>query len=92
MFDVTTSRLVAAQTHAPPIILAMLAVIALLCALLAGYGMAHSSVHRWIQLGAFPLILAITIYVILDLEYPRSGWINLDSVDQVMVDVRATMR
>ena len=91
MIDITTTRLVAAQTHAPTIIFAMIGVMALLCALFAGYGMAKSTASTWLQLGAFPLILAITLYVILDLEYPRAGLIRLDAVDQVMLDVRATM-
>lgn len=92
LIDITTTRLVAAETHAPIVIFGMIGVLALLCALLAGHGMARSTASRWLQLGAFPLILTITLYVVLDLEYPRVGLINLHSVDQVMLDVRATMK
>ncbi len=33
----------------------------------------------------------LTVYVILDFEYPRVGFIRVDAFDQVLVDVRASM-
>jgi hypothetical protein len=30
--------------------------------------------------------------VILDIEYPRSGWVRLDAIDQALVNVRASMK
>jgi len=39
----------------------------------------------------FAAILAISVYVILDLEYPRAGLIKIDSYDQVLIDVRKAM-
>jgi hypothetical protein len=30
--------------------------------------------------------------VILDIEYPRAGWIRLDAIDQALVNVRAGMK
>jgi hypothetical protein len=92
VIDITTTRLVAAETHAPLIIFGMIGVMALLCSLLAGYEMAKSTARAWLQVGAFPVILAVTLYVILDLEYPRSGLITLQPVDQVVVDLRASMK
>jgi hypothetical protein len=35
--------------------------------------------------------MALAVYVILDIEYPRFGFIRVDSFDQVLVDVRAQM-
>jgi hypothetical protein len=40
----------------------------------------------------FSLVLAATVYVIIDLDYPRYGIIRLDEGDQVLFDVRAGMR
>ncbi len=34
---------------------------------------------------------ALTIFVILDLEYPRLGLIRVEAADQVLVDLRAAM-
>jgi hypothetical protein len=39
----------------------------------------------------FAGIVAFTVYVILDIEYPRLGWVRLDSIDQVLVNVRVGM-
>jgi hypothetical protein len=36
--------------------------------------------------------MALALYVILDLEFPRMGLIRLDVYDQVLVDVRQSMR
>lgn len=43
------------------------------------------------QLG-FAGIVALTVYVILDIEYPRVGWIRVDAIDQVLIGVRAGMK
>ena len=36
-------------------------------------------------------VVAVAVLVIVDLEYPRAGFIRLDSVDQILVDLRRTM-
>jgi hypothetical protein len=38
------------------------------------------------------LILTGTIYVIPDFEYPRLGMIRIDALDQVLVQVRDSMK
>jgi hypothetical protein len=35
--------------------------------------------------------MAITVYVIVDYEYPRAGMIRLESTDQSLVDLRHQM-
>jgi hypothetical protein len=40
----------------------------------------------------FAAVMAGTVYVILDLEYPRLGLIRVDSADQTLVDLRNGMR
>jgi hypothetical protein len=32
------------------------------------------------------------VYIIIDLEYPRTGLIRVHSADQVLVDLRQTMK
>ena len=39
----------------------------------------------------FAAVMAITVYVILDIEYPRRGLIRVDRFDQARVDLRASM-
>ena len=36
--------------------------------------------------------IAVAVYVILDLEFPRLGFIRVDSFDQALVDVLAGMK
>jgi hypothetical protein len=92
MIDITTTRTVALQTHPPALIYGMLGLIALACALLAGHGMAGARSRSWVHVLGFAAILTLTVYVILDLEHPRVGLIRIDAVDQVLVDVRQSMR
>ena len=39
----------------------------------------------------YAFITASTLYVILDMEYPRFGLVRVDSADHVLVDVRSSM-
>ena len=40
----------------------------------------------------FALAITSTVYVVLDLEYPRAGFITLTSTDQAMLDLRELMK
>ena len=40
---------------------------------------------------AFAVVLSVTAYVIIDLEYPRLGFIQISDSDQVLVDLRKSM-
>jgi hypothetical protein len=92
MFDITTVRLAATQMHPPLIVFIMLVGLALASALLSGYQSAgEKSDHRVHEFG-FAAIVAFTVYVILDIEYPRLGFIRIDAIDQVLLDVRASMK
>lgn len=91
MFEVGNLRIVAHKTHSPGMIFAVLIFVALACALLAGYGMSRSTTRSWVHTFGFAAILAISVYIILDLEYPRSGLIRIDPYDQVLIDVRNAM-
>lgn len=91
MFDVATARWMALHTHPPKIVFVMLAFLALASSLLAGFGMAGSRKRSWIHLLGFSAIMAVTVFVILDLEYPRRGVIRIDAADQLLEDLRRSM-
>jgi hypothetical protein len=90
MIDITTTRTMMAQFHPPMIIFILLNVFSLVAALLAGYGMAGGS-RSWVHIIGFSLTMALTVYVILDVEYPRIGFIRIDQTDQVLIDLRKSM-
>ena len=92
MIDITTTRTMAGQIHPPMVIFLMLFGLALASALLAGYGMAGGKSRDWLHMLAFAAVLALAIYVIIDIEYPRLGLIRVDAFDQVLVDIRASMK
>jgi hypothetical protein len=92
MFDIANTRFWATQLHPPPIIFALLATLALICSLLAGFGMAGGKARSWIHIVAFAAILALTVYVIIDMEYPRLGFIRVDAIDQALMDARTSMQ
>jgi hypothetical protein len=92
MFDISTARVVATQIHPPLVIYVMLVLLALAAALLAGYQSAGERGYDWLHKVAFAGIVALTVYVILDIEYPRLGFVRLDAIDHVLVDVRAGMK
>lgn len=86
MIDITSTRAAAMRIHPPWPIFAMLLVTALVCALLAGNAMLKSRKPNWIHVLGFAAITATTMYVIADLEYPRRGLIQVDSLDQMLKD------
>ena len=91
MFDITTVRATATQMHPPTIIYVMLVGLALASALLAGYQAAGEQRFDWVHGLGFAIVVALTIFVILDIEYPRLGFVRLDAMDQLLVNVRAGM-
>jgi hypothetical protein len=92
MIDITTNRTVALQTHPPFVVFLMLGFLAVACSLLAGYGMAGVPTRSVLHVLGFAAILTVTVYVILDYEFPRVGVIRIDAYDRLLVDVRASMR
>ena len=47
--------------------------------------------RSWLHIGSLALMLAITFYVIVDLEHPRLGLIQVDPFDQALTDLRRSM-
>lgn len=92
MIDVTTTRTIAAQTHPPAVVFAMLFAVSLVGSLLAGYSMAGAGPRSWLHILAFTITLAITISVVCDLEYPRLGFIRVDAFDQALVELGQSMK
>jgi hypothetical protein len=93
MNDVAASRSVTLRTHTPPIILGALALLSMFCSLLVGYGLAGSKPFNiGLHMIGFAFVMTATIYVIVDLDNPRVGFIRLDFSDQVLVDTLAGMK
>jgi len=92
MIDITTTRTMATRTHAPLVILVLLVLLSLAGAMLSGYAMSRQSSRSIVHMLLFSLVVAASVYVVLDLEYPRAGIINLRSMDQALYELRGIMK
>jgi hypothetical protein len=92
MIDVTTARTIAMYTQLPRLIFLLLAAVALVSGLLAGYAMAKRRSRSWLHMLLYSAVIAVTVYAVLDLEYPRFGLIRLDAADKALVQLRESMR
>jgi ABC-type glycerol-3-phosphate transport system permease component len=92
MMDVTTSRTIALHTRLPSLIFALLIVVALLSGLLAGYAMAKRQRRSRLHMLIYAGVIALTVYVVLDLDDPRAGFIRLDTAENALVQLRDSIR
>lgn len=91
MFDIAATRAAATEMHPPAAIFGMLFGLTLIAALLAGYAMAGSRRPSWLHMVGFSIVMALSVYVILDLEFPRRGLIRTDGFDHVLVELRESI-
>lgn len=91
MFDITTTRMQATYHHPPTVIFVLLVVMAFVCAFVAGTGLASSDRPNRIHAIGFALITGLVVYLVIDLEFPRLGFIRVDAADQVLIELRASM-
>ncbi len=91
MFDVATDRKMALQPHPPLAIHVLLIALALICASLAGHHSSPSAKHPLVMPLMFAGISSLAIFVILDLEYPRAGFIRIEQADALLQALRARM-
>ncbi len=86
MFDITTARTIAIDTHLPGLVFSLLVVVALSSGVVAGYAMAKRRKRSWLHMFLYAACIAITVYTVTDLDYPRSGLIRLSSADKALQD------
>lgn len=91
MKHVATARRLAQETHYPPAVPALLAVLCLLSGMVAGYSSIPAKHRNWLHMGCLALILSLSFYLIIDFEYPRTGIIRIDFADQLLMDLRRSM-
>ena len=80
------------QIHPPIVIVALLFSLAPVSSLLVGYGMASNKSCNWLHMLGLAFVMAVSVYVILDIEYPRLGFIRVDAFDQALVELRESMK
>jgi hypothetical protein len=88
MIDVASTRILITRIHPPTQIFILLIGLAALSSFLAGYNMAMNKIYNSVYTLCFTAIMAFTLYVIMDLEFPRIGMIRVDVFDRYLVEMR----
>jgi hypothetical protein len=92
LFEVARLRLGAAEKHPPQVVYIMLFGLGLGGSLLAGFGIAAAKARSWIHMFHFAMTLAVALYTLTDMEYPRLGLIRIDNFDHFLVDAHQQMQ
>ncbi|MEO8146534.1 MAG: hypothetical protein ABI723_02800 [Bacteroidia bacterium] len=87
MIDIVTTRDAGRIAKVPPVILTVLLILTLISGFLAGYSDKKKK-RNLITVIGFAAMLSITLYLVLELDRPRRGIINLDAAEQRIVDIR----
>jgi hypothetical protein len=88
-FDIAERREAIRRVHPPWAVYMLLLVVAMLSAGLAGFGMADHPRPNLLHRIAFCGAIAVTLYVALDMERPRYGFIRMGERDKVLTDTLA---
>ena len=92
MIDLGASRYAAARFHVSLVVIGFLIFLSMLASLLVGYGMASAQHRNWLHMILFALLISLTLYIIIDFEYPRYGIIRLDDADKLYIELRQAMQ
>jgi hypothetical protein len=91
MIDITSTRQNAFNMHPPEVVFWLLFAFSGGAALMAGYSM-KSGPRDWVYSIALALAVTLTVYTILDVEYPRRGLIRLRDLDRTLLSLRDSMK
>jgi len=92
MFDIASERTAAAYAHPPTALFAVLVALALISAFLVGEGMSESGAASRLHMVSYAAVMAVVVYVVIDLEFPRFGLIRLSGADRFLAEVRQAMQ
>jgi hypothetical protein len=92
MIDITTTRQAATWMHPPLAVFLLLYGMGLAASLVAGFSLGRSEVRSWLHVLVYAGAIAASVYVILDMEYPRLGLIRVDEFDRLLAEVLAGMK
>jgi hypothetical protein len=92
VIDITTARTIAMDTHLPGLVFSLLVSVALSSGVVAGYAMAKRRRRSWLHMVLYAACIAITVYTVTDLDYPRSGLIRLSSADKALEQLKDSIR
>jgi hypothetical protein len=87
MIDITTTRNAALEATIPESILLLLFSLSMICCFFIGYSVDDKKKLNRLAFAGFIILITMVIFVILDLDRPRRGFINLDRSQQHIKDL-----
>jgi hypothetical protein len=91
MFDVVERGRLGRRMHPPAVIFMMLGLTTIAASLFAGYAMSAHPRRNWLQISGVAATISIALFVIIELEYPRVGFVQLDAMDRALAEILQTM-
>lgn len=88
MFDITSTRHIAIQTHVPVVIVMLLGLFAVITSYLGGR-LAHRTPSTRAVGVLYTACVVITLLVMIDIDFPRRGLIRANNADILIEDLRA---
>ena len=89
--DLSSTRQAQDDLGTPPMVMPTVIVLSLAASVLVGYRMSRQAGRNVLHRVAFSAILSLLMLVILDLDHPRSGLIQVRSADQSMAQVEQSL-
>ena len=91
MFEIAGSKAIAVQTHLPTLVFYFLVAAALVSGLVAGFGMARGQ-RNWLSVIAYASVVTLTMFVMIDIEYPRKGFVRIGVADLALTNLRDSIQ
>jgi hypothetical protein len=88
MIDIVTTREAGRKAMVPHLILVVLCILILVSAFLSGYGSKNLERNK-VLVVAFAVITTLALYLVVDLDRPRQGFVNLNAAQQLMINLRS---
>lgn len=88
LFEAVNTGIDLTKMHAPPIIFYLMLGLAALGGFMIGYDSAENKQNQRIHIASYVVLTGVTIFIILNLEFPRIGFIHTSSFDQLIIDAR----
>ena len=91
MIDIVSTREAARTGKVPVVIIVMLFVLMISSGFLVGYGQKSKNRNQVMTVG-FALMTTLAFYLVIELDRPRRGIINLDGTEQQIVNLRESFK
>jgi hypothetical protein len=88
MIDIVTTREAGRRSVLPRLILNILLILTIVSSFMTGYG-SKGHDRRRVLVVAFALMTTLALYLVIDLDRPRQGYINLNTAQQQMINLRS---